>query len=180
MQIKLNKKDKIKSVFNLQIFHIRCLLEKYLPISITILSFIFVIYYKGYYLQNIKESQNIWLGSSSMSFTLSTIIMTFIFSVKTILLSIDKTKYLGLKTLDENQRIKKTFYSNIDKTIYISFLLILINLLYVIIEPIFKNCNLYIYFLSIIISSTTYLICSVFRCLRALHIIQHLSFNTPH
>ena len=143
------------------------------------LSFILVIYNKEYYLQNITDSKNIWLGSTSMSFTLSTIIMTFIFSVKTIILSIDKTKYLGLKILDDNQKIKKTFYSNIDKTIYISFLLILINLVYVMIEPIFKNCNLDIYILSIIISATIYLICSVFRCLRALHIIQYLSFNTP-
>jgi hypothetical protein len=55
--------------------------------------------------------------------------MPFIFGIKSIILTLDKSQYHGLSLLDAHQEAKNGFYNVMDKCVYVSCFIVVINIL---------------------------------------------------
>ena len=146
--------------------------EKYLSIIATIIAFcVGILFYNKWEIDK-------WLGSNSISFLLSAVVMPFILTAKGIIMTLSKDDYEGIKALENKPKTKKRFYSYIDKTIYASFFIIIINIVFLFAQTFINPPHFVLQFICCpIIAGTVYLLFSIKRVLQCINVIQKMSFK---
>jgi len=112
-----------------------------------------------------------WIGTQSLPFQISIVIMPFILGIKSIILTLDKSQYRGLLLLDAHKKAKNGFYNVMDKCVYVSCFIVIINVLKSVV--LFNMLEKWSVILSV--SATFFLIASLINTLRCLYNINQLN-----